>query len=159
MSWFSLFFIEFHRINWPAGTPEVNQILWEGQKHRMLLRITEDFTVCLYTFFPQCKCWEGFLTDADPVDKGEEPAFCWSLKGIIFVQYNFKDTSCKGLSCLFVKQQKTAGKDQGPYSWKILVLRVAPSNKILRKFLEMWMFPLKFKEKILVKKKVIQKAS
>ncbi len=48
---------------------------------------------------------------------------------------------------------------QGPYSWKILVLRVAPSNKILRKFLEMWVFPLKFKEKILVKKKVIQKAS
>ncbi len=42
---------------------------------------------------------------------------------------------------------------------KILVLRVAPSNKILRKFLEMWVFPLKFKEKILVKKKVIQKAS
>ncbi len=49
--------------------------------------------------------------------------------------------------------------NQGPYSWKILVLRVAPSNKILRKFLEMWVFPLKFKEKILVKKKVIQKAS
>ncbi len=49
--------------------------------------------------------------------------------------------------------------DLGPYSWKILVLRVAPSNKILRKFLEMWVFPLKFKEKILVKKKVIQKAS
>ncbi len=48
---------------------------------------------------------------------------------------------------------------QGPYSWKILVLRVAPSNKILRKFSEMWVFPLKFKEKILVKKKVIQKAS
>ncbi len=38
---------------------------------------------------------------------------------------------------------------------KILVLRVAPSNKILRAFLEMWAFPLKFKEKILVKKKVI----
>ncbi len=49
--------------------------------------------------------------------------------------------------------------DLGPYSWKILVLRVAPSNKNLRKFLEMWVFPLKFKEKILVKKKVIQKAS
>ncbi len=48
---------------------------------------------------------------------------------------------------------------QGPYSWKILVLRVAPSNKILIKFLEMWVFPLKIKEKILVKKKVIQKAS
>ncbi len=47
----------------------------------------------------------------------------------------------------------------GPYSWKILVLRVAPSNTILRNFLEMWVFPLKFKEKILVKKKVIQKAS
>ncbi len=54
---------------------------------------------------------------------------------------------------------KTNLWDQGPYSWKILVLRVAPSNKILRKFLEMWVFPLKFKEKILVKKKVIQKAS
>ncbi len=47
-----------------------------------------------------------------------------------------------------------AANEQGPYSWKILVLRVAPSNKILRKF-----FPLKIKEKILVKKKVIQKAS
>ncbi len=35
------------------------------------------------------------------------------------------------------------------------VLGVAPSNKILRK----WVFPLKFKEKILVKIKVIQKAS
>ncbi len=46
-----------------------------------------------------------------------------------------------------------------PYSWKTLVLRVAPSNKMLRKFLEMWAFPLKIKEKILVKKKVIQKAS
>ncbi len=42
---------------------------------------------------------------------------------------------------------------------QILVLRVAPSNKILRKFLEMWAFPLKIKEKILVKKKVIQKPS
>ncbi len=50
-------------------------------------------------------------------------------------------------------------KNQGPYSWKILVLRVAPSNKILRKFLEMWTFPLKIKEKIPVKIKVIQKAS
>ncbi len=50
-------------------------------------------------------------------------------------------------------------RKQGPYSWNILVLRVAPSNTILRKFLEMWVFPLKFKEKILVKKKVIQKAS
>ncbi len=49
--------------------------------------------------------------------------------------------------------QMLKSKDQGPYSWKILVLRVAPSNKILRKFLEMWVFPLKFKEKILVKKK------
>ncbi len=47
----------------------------------------------------------------------------------------------------------------GPYSWKILVLRVAPSNNILRKFLEMWVFPLKIKEKIPVKKKVIQKSS
>ncbi len=49
--------------------------------------------------------------------------------------------------------------DQGPYSRKIVVLRVAPSNKVLRKFLEMWAFPLKIKEKILVKKKVFQKAS
>ncbi len=48
---------------------------------------------------------------------------------------------------------------QGPYSWKILVLRVAPNNKIPRTFLEMWVVPLKFNEKILVKKKVIQKAS
>ncbi len=37
--------------------------------------------------------------------------------------------------------------DQGPYSWKILVLKVAPSNKSLRKFLEMWVFPLRIKEK------------
>ncbi len=48
--------------------------------------------------------------------------------------------------------------DLGPCSWKISVLRVAPSNNIIRKFLEMWAFPLKIKEKILVKKKVIQKA-
>ncbi len=47
---------------------------------------------------------------------------------------------------------------QGPYSWKILVLGVSPSNNILRKYLEIWAFPLKIKEKILVKKKVIQKA-
>ncbi len=33
--------------------------------------------------------------------------------------------------------------NQGPYSWKILVLRVASSNNILRKFLEIWVFPLK----------------
>ncbi len=39
------------------------------------------------------------------------------------------------------------------------MLGVAPSNTILRKFLEMWVFPLKMKEKILVKEKVIQKAS
>ncbi len=32
-------------------------------------------------------------------------------------------------------------------------------NKILRKFLEMWVFPLQIKEKILIKKKVIQNAS
>jgi len=35
--------------------------------------------------------------------------------------------------------------------------KVAPSDKILRKFLEMWAFTLKIKEKFLVKKKVIQK--
>jgi len=37
--------------------------------------------------------------------------------------------------------------------------RVAPSVGILRKFLEMWAFTLKIEEKILVKKKVIEKAS
>jgi len=36
--------------------------------------------------------------------------------------------------------------------------RVVPSDKILRKFLEMWPFTLKIKDKILVKKKVIQEA-
>ncbi len=55
--------------------------------------------------------------------------------------------------------QLMSSLDQGPYSWKILLLRVAPSNKILTEFLEMWVFPLKIKEKILVKKKVIQKSS
>jgi len=35
--------------------------------------------------------------------------------------------------------------------------RVAPRDKIRRKFLEMWAFTSKIKEKILVKKKVIQK--
>ncbi len=40
-----------------------------------------------------------------------------------------------------------------------IAIRVAPSNTIIRKVLEMWVFPLKFKENILVKKKVIQKAS
>ncbi len=38
-------------------------------------------------------------------------------------------------------------RDLGPYSWKILVQRVAPSKTILWKFLEMWQFPLKIKEK------------
>ncbi len=33
--------------------------------------------------------------------------------------------------------------NQGPYSQKILVLRIAPSNNILRKLLEMWVFQLK----------------
>ncbi len=47
--------------------------------------------------------------------------------------------------------------DLGPYS--ILALRVALSNKILRKLSEMWALPLTIKEKIIVKKKVIQKAS
>ncbi len=47
----------------------------------------------------------------------------------------------------------------GPVFMKILVLRVAPSNNIRRKLFEMWEFPLKIKENILVKKKVIQKAS
>jgi len=37
--------------------------------------------------------------------------------------------------------------------------REAHSDKILRKFLEMWAFTLKIEEKILVKKKVIQKES
>ncbi len=50
-------------------------------------------------------------------------------------------------------------KTSGPVFMKNLSAKVAPSNKILRKFLEMWVFPLKFKEKILVKTKVIQKAS
>ncbi len=63
------------------------------------------------------------------------------------------------LRSLYPPHAKNVLVHQGPYSWKILVLRVAPSNTILRKFLEMWVFPLKFKEKILVKKKVIQKAS
>ncbi len=44
----------------------------------------------------------------------------------------------------YIENKITAHLLQGPYSWKILVLRVAPSNKILRKFLEMWVFPLKF---------------
>jgi len=43
-------------------------------------------------------------------------------------------------------------KDQGPYS-RILMQRVAPSDTILRKFLEMRAFTLKIKEKIPVKKK------
>ncbi len=47
--------------------------------------------------------------------------------------------------------------DQGPYS--ILALRLAVSNTILRKLTKMWALPLTIKEKILVKKKVIQKAS
>ncbi len=42
---------------------------------------------------------------------------------------------------------------------KNLVLRVAPSNNIQRKFLDMSVFPLKITEKILVKKKVILKRS
>ncbi len=46
----------------------------------------------------------------------------------------------------------------GPVFIKILMLRVAPSNKILRKFVEMWVFPLKNKEKIIVKKKFNPKA-
>jgi len=37
--------------------------------------------------------------------------------------------------------------------------RVAPKDKILRKYLEMWTFTLTIKEKILVKKKVIQRVS
>jgi len=37
--------------------------------------------------------------------------------------------------------------------------RVAPSDTILRKFLEMWTFTLTIKEKIRVKKKVIQRVS
>ncbi len=110
MSWFSLFFIEFHRVNWPAGAPEVNQILWEGQKHRMLLRITEDFTVCLCTFFSQCKCWEGFLTYADPVDKGEEPAFCWVIERDYICAIQLQRHFLRRFSCLFVKQQKLLGK-------------------------------------------------
>ncbi len=122
MSWFSLFFIEFHRVNWPAGAPEVNQILWEGQKHCMLLRTTEDFTVCLCTFFSQCKCWEGFLTDAEPVDKGEEPALCWSLKGIIFVQYNFKDTSCKDFHA-YLLSNKNCWERSGPVFMKNLSVK------------------------------------
>ncbi len=44
----------------------------------------------------------------------------------------------------------------GPYSWEILVLRVAPSNKILRKFLN---FTFEIEEKILVKNNLFQKAS
>ncbi len=41
-------------------------------------------------------------------------------------------------------------------SWKILVLRVTPSNKILREFLEMWAFPLKIKKSICIVKSAIQ---
>ncbi len=59
---------------------------------------------------------------------------------------------------LSLARRLALGRDLGLFSWKILVLRVAPSNKILRQFLEMWVFPLKIKEKILVKKKVIQQS-
>ncbi len=41
--------------------------------------------------------------------------------------------------------------DQGPYSLKCLMLKVAPSDNILRNFLENCAFPLKIKENILVK--------
>ncbi len=67
-------------------------------------------------------------------------------------------TICRRLRIQYVFPHM-CGVNLGPYSWIILVLRVAPSNKILRKFLEMWVFPLKIRENILVKKKVIQKAS
>ncbi len=45
----------------------------------------------------------------------------------------------------------------GTYSWKILVLRVAPSNTILRKFLDMWVFPLIVIENSLVRKRSFRK--
>ncbi len=49
--------------------------------------------------------------------------------------------------------------DLGPYSWKILVLRVAPSNTILRIFLEMCGWFLLNERKDPSKEKVIQNAS
>ncbi len=42
-------------------------------------------------------------------------------------------------------------KDLGLYSWTYLELRVA---KLVTTFLEIWVFPLMIKEKILVKKKI-----
>ncbi len=77
----------------------------------------------------------------------------------LFSDYRTQHVETKKLPLIVQNLNTQSHIHLGPYSWKILVLRVAPSNTILRKFLEMWVFPLKFKEKILVKKKVIQKAS
>ncbi len=99
-------------VHWPAGAPEVDQILWEGKKHCMLFRTTKYFTVCLCTSLSQCKCWEGFLTDAEPLDKGEEPALCWVIERDYICAIQLQRHFLQILSCLFVKQQKTAGKDQ-----------------------------------------------
>ncbi len=45
------------------------------------------------------------------MDKGEEPASVESLKGIIFVQYNSKDTSCKDFHA-YLLSNKNSWEDQ-----------------------------------------------
>ncbi len=77
----------------------------------------------------------------------------FSLWGVVYFPWDLA-VSTPGFSQLINPQIL-----QGPYSQRILRLRVAPSDVILRKFLEKWAFTLKIKEKILVKKKVIHKAS
>ena len=55
---------------------------------------------------------DSFLTDAEPVDKGEEPALCCITERDSICEIQFEGIFLQRLSCLHVEQPKTAGKDQ-----------------------------------------------
>ncbi len=122
------------------------------------LMLTADQYTEWHHSYPTLLCVRGGLVDhiIMKCENGSD----WMLPQIVVQCKNGSDPMTSTSSVIRWKSCSLNSYDrcQGTYSWKILVLRVAPSNNIVRKFLEIWAFPLKIKVKV-VKKKVNQKAS
>ncbi len=77
-------------------------------------------SVCLCTSLSQCRCWEVFFTLVQSQwTKERNQLSVEPLKGIIFVQYNFKDTSCKYFHAYLLSNKKLLGKiiSTAKYRW------------------------------------------
>ena len=69
---------------------------------------------CLSLHFPLTMQMLGrvFFTDAEPVDQGEEPAFCWVTEWGLYLCNTISETFSNDFHAHLLSTQKTTGKDQ-----------------------------------------------